>query len=227
MAQKAQHTRTLKITVENISPAKGCILTPLWFGFHDGTFRHIQVGSAASEAIQRLAEDGNVGPLANTYLDSRSGFVQSAVYGRDQLINNLIVPGGRSEAIVQVGLEPHTHRYFSYAAMIVPSNDAFIANQSPIAHEVFQPSGEFVGLDVTVPGSAIWDAGTEVNDEAVLHAPGAGPFVIGDAGVPENGVIRQHPGHKPGGAILSNPNFVNADFKAAGYRVARILIQQI
>jgi hypothetical protein len=227
MTPKAPTIRTLKITVENLSPANGCILTPLWFGFHDGTFVHFHVGSPASPAIQRLAEDGNVGPLSNAFLDARAGFAQSAVYGRDELVNNLIFPGGRAEAIIQVGPELHTHRYFSYAAMVVPSNDAFIGNQSPSAHEVFQPSGEFVGLDITVPGSAVWDAGTEVNDEASLHAPGAGPISIGDAGVPENGVVLQHPGHKPGGAILANPAFVNADFKSAGYRIARILIQHI
>jgi hypothetical protein len=28
---------TLKITVDNLAPEKGTLLTPAWFGFHDGT----------------------------------------------------------------------------------------------------------------------------------------------------------------------------------------------
>ena len=37
------------------------------------------------------------------------------------------------------------NRFFSYAAMIIPSNDAFIANGSPFAHPVFDEQGSFVG----------------------------------------------------------------------------------
>jgi len=31
-------TQTVTISIENLSPQKGTVLTPLWFGFHDGTF---------------------------------------------------------------------------------------------------------------------------------------------------------------------------------------------
>ena len=92
---------------------------------------------------------------------------------------------------------------------------------------VLMARGGFLGADIIVLGSGVLDAGTEVNDEAAFHAIGAGPVFIADAGVPENGEVHVHPGYQPGGALLSNPNFANADFKAVGYRIARIRIEAV
>ena len=72
--------------------------------------------------------------------------------------------------------------------MIVPSNDLFIGNGDPLGIELFDAGGNFNGpLTVTVFGSNVWDAGTEVNNV------GDGPaFVMGvdaTAGTDENGMI--------------------------------------
>lgn len=54
----------------------------------------------------------------------------------------------------------------SYASMIIPSNDAFIGNHNPQGIELFDVAGNFNGKKIiTILGSMVWDAGTELNTE--------------------------------------------------------------
>jgi hypothetical protein len=216
---------TLRVTVDNLAGPKGGILSRLWFGFHDGSFSVGQIGSPASPGLERMAEDGNSGGLSNEFLAAGAGLVQGTVFGTGVL--NLIPPGASATAIVQLDANSSKSRYFSYATMVIPSNDAFVANVNPVAHRVFADDGSFLGLDFVVPGSAVLDAGTEVNDESVINAAGAGPILFADAGATENGVVHVHPGYNAGGPIASNPAFANADFKASGYQVVRIRVTKL
>jgi hypothetical protein len=34
------------------------------------------------------------------------------------------------------------HQYISYAAMMIPSNDAFIGNDNPMGYPIFNENGE-------------------------------------------------------------------------------------
>jgi hypothetical protein len=217
--------KTLTITIENLAPPQGTALSPLWFGFHDGSFVTYEIESPASAALERMAEDGNSGPLTNEFSRSGAGVVQGTVFGSDDVFNGIFPGSSPSLKVVIDGSLPSS-RYFSYAAMVIPSNDAFIANENPTAYQVFDEDGNFCGAEIIVDGSEVLDAGTEVNDEAPLHAAGAGPVFIFDAGVAENGVVRTHEGYKPGGTILSNPTWANANFKVGGYRVARITVSE-
>jgi hypothetical protein len=223
----------VKITVENLAPPNGTILAPTWFGFHDGSFNIYELGAPASPALVRLAEDGNVGPLTAAFSASNAGIVQGNVFGTADIFNDT-TPGTQSSITVLLDGDLPRNRYFSYAAMIVPSNDAFIANAHPRAHRVFDDSGAFIGATILVSGGDVLDAGAEVNDEDPFHAagtgpiiPGVGPLLIFGAGIPEKGVVHKHKGYKPGGPVLSNPAFANADFTAAGYQVARITIAKL
>lgn len=119
-----------------------------------------------------------------------------------------------------------TSRYLSYASMVIPSNDAFIANGNPAAIPVFNAMGQFVGGSFLVLGSMIWDAGTEVNDEVPMNTAFLGQMTP-NTGVPQNGVVMLHPGFIAGGNILSTPMFANADFTAPGYTAAEITVQLI
>ena len=215
--------RTLAITVENLAPPRGTVLTPLWFGFHDGSFTIYSLGSPASHALERLAEDGNTGPLTNEFSRRGAGVVQGTLFGSDDVLNS-IFPGSVVTQKILLDTSRCKNLYLSYGAMVVPSNDAFIANENPLAHQIVDGDGNFLGADVTVFGTEVRDAGTEVNDEAPFHAAGAGPIFLFDAGVAENGVVHTHKGYKAGGTILSNPAFANANFKVGGYRVARIVV---
>lgn len=218
--------QTLRITVDNLAPPNGGVLSSLWFGFHEGTYAAFELGQPASAGLQRLAEDGNAGTLSNEFIAAGKGVVQGVAFGSSDVLNS-IFPGTSASAVVQIDRNSPKSRYFSYAVMVIPSNDAFVANGNAAAHQVFDASGALLGVDIIVPGSAVLDAGTEVNDEAAFNAAGAGPILIADAGVAENGLVHVHAGYVPGGTISSIPFFANANFKAPGYQVARIRISAV
>jgi hypothetical protein len=117
-------------------------------------------------------------------------------------------------------------RYMSYASMVIPSNDAFIANDAPNAVPVFDAAGKFIGGRFIVFGSMVRDAGTEVNDEVPMNTAFLGQMSP-NTGVTEGGVVMVHPGFMPGGNILSTPMFANSDFRAAGYRVAEVTVEVV
>jgi hypothetical protein len=121
-----------------------------------------------------------------------------------------------------------TSRFFSYASMIIPSNDAFIANGNPMAIPIFNAMGHFGGTSFIVMGSMVNDAGTEENDEIPMNTAFFGQMTP-NTGVTENGVVMIHPGfHPPGsGGILDAAMFANANFKAPGYQIAGITIQVV
>jgi hypothetical protein len=53
---------------------------------------------------------------------------------------------------------PSTQRWCSFASMIAPSNDFFLANANPTAHQLFNASGVFTG-PVTIQLSSDRTAG--------------------------------------------------------------------
>lgn len=213
----------LQVRVESLAPQNGTFLTPMWVGFHNGTFDTYDSGSAASAALERLAEDGNTDPLSMSFGLSGAGAADGA-----------IAPGGPfapgSVAIMNLMLDNNNPnaRYFSYASMVIPSNDAFIANGNPLAHEIFDAGGNFIGADFIIMGSSVLDAGTEMNDELPMNTAFFGQMAP-NTGVNENGVVHAHSGfNAPGsGGILDDPMFANADFTAGGYQIARISIREV
>ncbi|MEM7355207.1 MAG: CHRD domain-containing protein, partial [Acidobacteriota bacterium] len=120
-------------------------------------------------------------------------------------------------------------RYFSYVSMIIPSNDAFIANGPPTAHRVFDTSGEFTPVSFIVYGiGGVNDGGTEVNDEIPANTAFFGQAAP-DTGVVEGGVVTTHPGFLPAGSggILDDPRFAAATFERPGYQIARISVEAV
>ena len=179
----------VKVKVENLSPTGGVYFTPLWVGFHDGSFDLYDRGAAASEGVERFAEDGDFAALISEF---------ASVGGQDAVILNpegfagapVFDPGMASYEVFD--LDPSTNQYFSYGAMILPSNDAFIANGNPTAHQLFDDAGEFTGpISFVVYGSEVLDAGTEANtesDAAFLNQTGP------NTGETTAGVVELHPG---------------------------------
>ncbi|MBT0960099.1 spondin domain-containing protein [Denitromonas iodatirespirans] len=220
IAAPAAHAALIKITVENLAPANGTVLTPMWVGVHDGSFDLFDAGAPASAALERLAEDGNPGPLSSLFSSGVQGVVVGPGIGPGS--PPLFGPGGSGEIVLDLGVGA-TDLYLSFASMVVPSNDAFIGNGNPLAYQV-RGSGGVIGQSIVILGSQVWDAGTEVNDEASSSTALLGQTVA-DTGTPENGVVALHGGFIPGGPILTA--FTNADFTADGYQVARITITEV
>ncbi|MEM7678882.1 MAG: spondin domain-containing protein, partial [Myxococcota bacterium] len=121
------------------------------------------------------------------------------------------------------------HRYFSYASMILPSNDFCISNGNPQRHLIFDENGRFVGQDFFVAGAEVLDAGTEVNDEVPANTAFFGQATP-DTGVDENGTIGTLGGDRPAigfrakgsGGVLDDARFRMADFLLPGYPVTKI-----
>ncbi len=204
------------IDVTNLAPADGTFSTPYWVGIHDGSFDLYDLGAPAPVPLERIAEDGTIDPLSTAFVTSGAG-VDGVVAGPDGPIG----PGGSGTVTLVVDVDEGTPLYLSYASMVLPSNDTFVANGDPTTHLLFDADGDFVGEDFVVSGAEALDAGTEVNDEATQTTAFFGQAAP-DTGTPEGGVVTPATGFIPGGPILSDPTFAAADYTADGYDIASI-----
>lgn len=213
------------VTAENLAPNGGTFQTPVWVGFHDGTFDSYDGGTLAdslpipgSGAIESLAEDGDTTLISADFDTLAVGAAQATLPGPA----GPIAPGDTARGEFLLDPLDVRARYFSYASMVIPSNDAFVANGSGTAHPIFDDQGLFVASSFFVQGSAVNDAGTEVNDEL----PANTAFLAQAApntGVTEGGLIADHVGFLPAGSggILDNFLFANGSFLDPGYSMLR------
>ena len=158
------YATTVRITVENLFPDDSLWFSPVFLGFHDGSFDYFDAGTAASSAVEAIAEQGNPSGLVNEI---------SGVAGSKSAVLKRIDGSGPPDAIFAPGtsnwfdinLDPTSNRFLSFGSMVVPSNDAFFGNDDPMAHALFDGSGNFNdGFQIDLFGYDIWDAGTELND---------------------------------------------------------------
>lgn len=215
-------TVNVTVKIENLAPEKGVYLTPVWVGFHNGSFDFVEIGKTASPGLERLAEDGESLFLGDEFLDAElsAGVVNGTIFSQDDIPP--IAPGGVTELTFTLDDDAFQSRFFSYASMVIPSNDAFIGNDDPQGHPVFNAAGEFVGGSFVVTGGDVLDAGTEVNDELPANTPLLGQEAP-DTGEVESGTVQVHEGLVVGG-VLADPRFTEANFKSAGYEIARITL---
>ena len=220
----AAHAVAVKISVENVAPMGATSHTPVWIGLHDGTFDLFNPGEAASMPLERVAEDGNPGPLNALFSTAQPGGHQDVIFGPGIGPGSppIFGPGGRGSAVLDLGPGP-TDFWLSFASMVLPSNDAFFANENPLAYKIVD-GGSVIATTILVLGSQVWDAGTEVNDEIPQNVPLLGQMAD-NTGVVEGGDVAPHAGFIPGGPILSA--FPNGDFTQNDYQVARITISQV
>lgn len=213
----------ITVRVENLAPANGTFLTPMWVGFHNGSFDIYDRDRVATVALERLAEDGNTGLLSTDFAASGFGSAQGTIMSSTGIPP--FAPGEVGEMTFTVDPNDPASGFFSYATMVIPSNDAFIANGNPMAHRIFDAAGNFIGADFIVIGEQVLDAGTEVNDELPMNTAFFGQAAP-NTGADQNELVMLHEGFLPpgSGGILNDPMFANANFLAPGYQVARITI---
>ena len=223
MSATAQDQARVTVTIENLAPQQGNFQTPFWVAFHNGQFDIYDRDQPATlffpnnpEAVERLAEDGNTAVIAQAFLDQGMGIVEDTLLG----------PIGPGDIVSRdFFLDPlaPTSRYFSYASMVLPSNDAWVANGNPTAHAVFDENGQFVATSFFITGAQVLDAGTEVNDEVPENTAFFGQTAP-NTGVDEGGVVTLHTGLNPvgSGGILDTTRFAMADFQQPGYPVVKI-----
>lgn len=217
------------VTVRNAAPENGIWAVNPWLGIHDGTYDVFDVGSAASAAVESAAEDGSPA-LQN------AAFASAQPNGLAAVIGGPVAPGRGFTQIFDLDPSIASHRYLSYFAMVIPSNDAFWGNDNPTGYPIFDDNGNFIPRSFKVYGSMVWDAGTETNDEVPANTAflaQAGP----NTGGTEGGVVAIHPGFMAAGmgGILDATSmapgvpvtFQAGDFKQAMYPVAEITISLV
>lgn len=203
------------VTITNLAPTDGTFQTPFWAAIHNGRFDVYDGNQAASAALERLAEDGNTAPLSDAFSASSARGQQTTIAGP----NGPIFSGDTASYTFIVDPTARSSRFFSYASMVIPSNDAFVANGLARRHRLFDASGEFVAENFTITGAAVLDAGTEVNDELPENTAALAQAAP-DTGVTENGVVRSHAGFASGGNVLAA--IPGGDFTQPGYELARV-----
>lgn len=176
---------TVTVEVTNNQPMGGFTFSPPWVAFHDGTFDAFDAGAMASPGIETVAEVANPATLAAEFAASGASGVDGVVMSPDA--PPPFIPGESGSLMIDIG-DASVNRFFSFASMLVPSNDFLLGNDDPTAYEVFDAAGNFNGpLTIQIYSDDAWDAGTEVNDIANGAA-----FIVGqDAtlGATEGGVV--------------------------------------
>lgn len=192
-AQGASGATKFTIKVENIS--KGEVLklsngksapfvsAPVLWVIHTGSSPIFTDGQLdEGKGLEKLAETGNPSPLVK----SLTGAPRVIAVGADDhpigaTAGGPITPGQGYE--FEVTAQPG--QFLSTAWMFGQSNDLFYSNERPIA--LFSGDKPVAG-DMTAQ-LALWDAGTEVNEEPGL-GPNQGPRqATPDAGVPEKNAV--------------------------------------
>ncbi len=186
----ADGTRNIRVNVANTGPDGGTFLTPTWVAIQDGSFDVYNAGEAAAGYLEALAEDGATDPISNAFASSGAAGQDGVVTGPAGLAAGPLDTGESGSIVLTV--DPRKSQFLSYASMVIPSNDAFIASpDNPTALRIFDDHGNFVGGVDEARGSDVLDAGTEVNtedDAAFLNQTAP------NTGVDEGGVVSLHPG---------------------------------
>ena len=116
----------LRIVVRNTSDDGGTFLTPTYFGFHDGRFDLFNSGEAASAGLEMLAEDGGAGGLAAERLAADADSQGTVILGDAGPIAAQEYTSGRFT------VNGASNGFVSIAAMLLPSNDAFIGTDDAV-----------------------------------------------------------------------------------------------
>jgi hypothetical protein len=142
--------RHYEVTVTNLTREQS--FTPILAATHHKGIRIFQLGQPASQALAALAEGGETAPLA--------AVLGSTPHAETRTSSGRLAPGQS----VKLNITAHDGTdHISLAAMLIPTNDSFIAvNGMPL------PKGK----EPAVFLSTGHDAGSEPNDELCANIPG-------------------------------------------------------
>ncbi len=195
-----------RVRITNLT--HGQSFTPILAATHAPHVSMFLEGTTASAELQAIAEFGDIAPMM-ALLSGISGV------GDMQSTAGLLTRGVTSEIVIGDG-SSSANRNLSLAAMLIPTNDAFVGIETALP---------MVVGDVKVVYAYAYDAGTETNDELCSSIPGppyaecGGPGGGGTVGGGE-GVVFIHRGMRGGGDF-------NADTRDWNNPVARVTIERI
>jgi PEP-CTERM motif len=147
----------ITVRVTNLAPQNGIAIAPLRVGFNSGTFDAFNAGSTAAAAIVSVAEGGS----GSAWFPAFTAADPNATLGT---VGGLLLAGASASSTFRV--DSMLNRFFTFAAMVVPSNDLFIGNDSPTEYQLLNANGTLRLASIDVSASDIWDAGSEIADPA-------------------------------------------------------------
>ncbi len=169
--------RMVTVTITNLAKPNSISFAPLHLGFHNGAFDAFNIGNPGGPGIVSVAEGGAGGQW-------QADFAAADPTANRGTIGGALTPGqSRSQSfIVNAGM----NRFFSFASMVIPSNDFFIGNDNPQQYRLFDDAGNLLISSITQTAGQIWDAGSET-----FSVGGAAFLVNGmnDVRTPQNGVV--------------------------------------
>lgn len=168
----------ITITVQNLAAANSVSFAPLRFGFNNGSFDAFDIGGVATAPIISIAEGGSGADWLPAFAAADPTAVIASTLGGPQL------PGSMQSLSFRV--DTAVNPFFTFAAMVVPSNDFFIGNDDPMEYRLFDAAGNLLLDTIEQFGSDIWNAGSEAFD------PANAAFLVGgvnDLRTPEGGVV--------------------------------------
>ncbi|MEM1423176.1 MAG: spondin domain-containing protein [Planctomycetota bacterium] len=227
--------QSVSVTIENLQADGGFAFTPFWIAAHNGGFDSYDGGATldAFPGTEELAELGQTGPISDAFANSAAGLAGGvdATVTAPSTSPPVFVPGDAQTFALNVG-DASVNRYFSYASMLISSNDIFVANGNPLAIELFDAAGNFNGpVTITLFGSDLNDGGTEAN--VALEGAAFLAGVDATAGTVTNDPVRNlfTPGNEDADAAyldsflgLSNPIYTFSESIRAETPLARITI---
>ena len=208
----------VEVTIESLAPSHGVAFSPFTLGFHDGTFDAFDAGSAANLGVQNVAEFGDGTQYLADFAASQPNGVSGVLIATNGGFGpGIFVPG--SSGSMTFTLDPSDNRFLSYGSMVVPSNDRFFGNDDPMAVELFDAGGNFVGTDFTLWGHDIWDAGTEVDGQF------GAAFIVGQSAgdhIDQNGHIATNYDFSVYGGATTPAGYDFVDLPTADGALARV-----
>ena len=138
---------TYDVTITNLTP--GQTFTPQLLVSHTPDISLFEIGQPASMELEILAEGGDTGPMTDAVVN---------VVSDVDTVPGLLAPG----STISWTIDAYSDDVVSMAAMLIPTNDAFVAMN---------------GLSLPEEGSVTYyvkayDAGTEENDQNCRNIPG-------------------------------------------------------
>jgi hypothetical protein len=165
------------VTIENTAAANSVSFAPLHLGFNNGTFDAFNEGAIPAAGIISVAEGGAGNIWQSDFAAADPGAVRGTIGGP-------LFPGQSRTASYLI--DPSVNPFFTFASMVIPSNDFFIGNDDATEYRLFDSAGNLLINSINVKANEIWNAGSES-----FSVAGAAFLVNGTNAVrtPENGVV--------------------------------------
>lgn len=198
-AKKAARGVTFKVRIENISNPEGqaasdgtrwpFALSPGLYVVNEKGAELFREGRRANAGLEAQAEDGNAEALAESFMSVNHETARYGIFNTPEGASAPAPVGPGAAYEFNVSAVPKMK--LTLVTMFGQSNDYFYATEQPV--ELFAASGEPLSGDITAR-FALYDAGTEVNQEAGVGSDQAPRQKAPNTGAAENGVVSRAKG---------------------------------